>query len=49
MENNELKEVYGGAVSATLINSAVKLFTFALEIGRALGSAIRRSVKRVAC
>lgn len=49
MENIELKKVYGGAISATLINSVVKLFTFALEVGRALGSSIRRSVKRVAC
>lgn len=49
MENSELKEIYGGAVSATLINSVVKLLSFALDLGRTLGSSIRRKVAKIKC
>lgn len=50
MKENELILIKGGAVSVgTLINSVVKIAVFALELGRSLGSAIRRKKDRRVC
>ena len=43
IKEEELKEIKGGAVSVgTIINAVVKAISLALELGRGLGSAIRR-------
>lgn len=47
--NEELLLIVGGGISGTLINSVVKAATFILELGRAVGSAIRRATSRKAC
>lgn len=45
----ELVLVIGGGISGTLINSVVKAATFILELGRAVGSAIRNARSGVRC
>ena len=39
----------GASISGTLINSVVKAFNLVLEVGRALGSAIRRGLAKKTC
>ena len=48
MENKDLINIYGGAISinSTLINAAARLGTLILELGRSLGSAIRRTKEK---
>lgn len=41
LKNTELTYIVGGGISGTLINSVVKAATFLLDLGRAVGSAIR--------
>lgn len=49
-ENKEtLLLVIGGGISGTLINSVVKAATFILELGRAVGSAIRNARTGIKC
>lgn len=43
IKDNELMCIVGGGISGTLINSVVKAATFILELGRAVGTAIRRA------
>lgn len=39
----ETKKIFGGAkISASMINQIIRSATFLLELGRSLGSAIRR-------
>ncbi len=49
MDNNELTEVVGGAISATLVNALVRGFTALFEFGKAVGTAIRRARTRTIC
>lgn len=43
LQEEQLKKVWGGAtISGTLINSFCKGIEIILEVGRSLGSAIRR-------
>ena len=49
MEINELKEIKGGAISGTIINAIVRSVTLALELGRSLGSALRRLKDKNKC
>lgn len=49
MEKNELLNIQAGAVSGTIINALVRGLTFALEIGRSLGTAIRRIKNKNLC
>ena len=49
MTNEELIEVKGGAVSGTIISGIIKAFTVALELGRSLGTALRRSRDKIIC
>jgi len=50
MNNDELKVIYGGAsLSGAVISALVKAFDIALEIGRALGSSLRRYITKSAC
>ncbi len=45
----ELQNIYGGAISANMINYIVRGFDFILEIGRSLGTAIRRIGENKIC
>ncbi len=50
LKNKELKEIKAGAsLSATLINSLIKGFNSFMDIGRYLGSSIRRLIGGNAC
>ena len=49
LNRNELLNVYGGTISATLINAIVKGFSVIVDLGKALCSAIRRAVSGKTC
>ena len=49
LNRDELLNVYGGTISATLINAIVKGFSVIVDLGKALGSAIRRAVSGKTC
>ena len=42
LTNKELMEVNGGGISAALISATARLISTVYDVGRALGSAIRR-------
>lgn len=42
LEEKELKDIMGGAISGALINSFTGLVKIILEIGRSIGSSLRR-------
>lgn len=44
LKENELILIMGGALNGTLINSIVRLINSLIEIGRMVGSSIRRIV-----
>lgn len=47
--NNELHEITGGSISGTLINSIVKVVSLIVDLGRAVGNAIRTSQTGLKC
>lgn len=50
MISTELKYIKGGTkISGTIINAAVRLFNLALELGRTIGSSIRRNDENRIC
>lgn len=49
LNNKELVNVTGGAISAALINSIVNGFYKLLDFGRTVGSTIRRGRSGQAC
>lgn len=49
LNNQELIEITGGAISASLINSLARGITSLLDLGRAIGSAIRRITSKKIC
>ncbi len=50
MESYELIEIRGGAgLSGTVISAIVRAFSLALELGRSLGTALRRSKTKNYC
>ena len=50
MSYNELICIYGGgSITSNMLNSLVRLANTLLEVGRSLGSAIRRSVTGKCC
>ena len=49
LENKELYELQGGAMSAALLNAIARAANTILELGRAVGSAIRRMYSRNYC
>lgn len=42
LEKQELLEITGGAISGTMINALVRGFSAIIDLGRSLGTAIRR-------
>lgn len=49
LNNNELNMIIGGSISGTLISSIVRGAETLFELGRSLGSAIRRFVSKQFC
>ena len=49
LKDNELILVAGGAINSQLINAFVRLVTSVVEIGRMIGSSIRRVVSKNYC
>lgn len=49
LNNSELKSIIGGSITATFINAIVKGFELIIEIGKSLGSSIRRIASGKSC
>lgn len=50
MNKEELLLIYGGAaISGAILNAVVRVVNAALEVGRTLGSAIRRGISGKIC
>lgn len=49
LTKKELLEISGGAISGTLINAFIRGITSILDLGRSLGTAIRRIQLRNFC
>lgn len=49
LSNNELLLIEGGKTSAALVNSIIRGASLILELGRSLGTAIRRITSRKSC
>ena len=49
MTSEELIQIKGGAISGTIINGIIKAFSIALELGRSLGTALRRYKDKKLC
>lgn len=49
LEEIELYQIRGGAVSATLLNSIARIITTVLDLGRTVGSSIRRIYSKNYC
>lgn len=49
LSNEQLKNIVGGAVTGAIINSLVRGINSLLEVGRSLGTAIRRIIDNSIC
>ncbi len=49
MSKEELLNIKGGAINASLVNSIVRFGTIILELGRSLGTIIIRVTKKTTC
>ncbi len=49
LNKNELLNISGGAVNATFINAIVKGISLLMDLGKTLGSTIRRAVTNSSC
>lgn len=49
IRDEKLADYYGGAFSASLLNSIVRGVYYLLELGRSLGSALRRGITGRMC
>ena len=49
LKDNELLFVIGGAISSQLINAFVRLITSVVEVGRMIGTSIRRVFSKNYC
>ena len=49
LNDNELFELKGGSISATYLNAIARSALFLLELGRTLGTAIRRGFSKNYC
>ncbi len=49
MEKEELMKIKGGGLSSTMVNAVVKVFDIIIDLGRSLGSAIRRTSEGKIC
>ena len=49
LNKNQLLEVTGGTISATLLNAIIRGADLFLEVGRSLGTAIKRFFSKKVC
>ena len=49
LTNEELINIKGGGITATLINSLSRLIDTLLNLGQVVGSSIRRSISKKTC
>ncbi len=49
MSKEELLTIKGGSIGATMLNTIVRLGVLLLELGRSLGTAIKRTINKTAC
>ena len=49
LSNQELYEINGGAVTASLLNAISRTISTALNLGQIIGSAIRRAFSKKYC
>lgn len=49
LTENECKKVKAGGITGNLVSALTKLFTTIKDVGRSLGSSIRRLVSKNAC
>lgn len=49
LSEQELKKIYGGAISASLLNAFSRAMSTILELGRTVGSSIRRLYNKNYC
>jgi len=49
INNIELKKIYGGGISAAMINAIIRGASLLFEMGKTLGSAIRRGFSGKYC
>lgn len=49
LEKSEMLKITGGGISGTLVNSFIRGINSMLELGRSLGSAIRRLTSNSLC
>ena len=49
MTTEELKNIHGGAISASMINAIVRGVTILVTLGQYTGSAVRRITKKCYC
>ena len=49
LDDNDLRDISGGSISGTLLQYATKLLTSIFDIGRVLGTSIRRMYSDAIC
>lgn len=49
LTRNELNHINGGGISGAIMNSVIRGANFIFELGRSIGSSIRRIVSRRYC
>lgn len=49
LSKEELKQIYGGAISSTLLNAFIRGVNTFFEVGKTLGSAVRRIFSKDIC
>lgn len=49
LSNQELREINGGAITASLLNAISRAISTTLNLGQVIGSAIRRAFSKNYC
>lgn len=51
LSNKELYRIFGGAsgITATLLNSIIRGFSFIFDLGKSIGSSLRRGIDGKTC
>lgn len=49
MSREDLINIKGGSINSTLYNTVLRVITTSLELGRTVGSIIRRALEKNAC
>ncbi len=49
LENQELINISGGAINATMINAAARILSIVIDIGKMVGTTLRRAFTKNVC